>query len=145
MTIAEFCEGRNVDAQAIRKYIERHPEDFNGHTGKKGREITLDEIALEILEKKYPLPQLVQIIEDTESLKKLNKLQEEYIKLQNKWNEQSLLIAQAEAQKVLLEDKELQLQKEQERAEKLEQELARAKEENAKYKPSWFGFYKKVD
>lgn len=137
MTIAEFINGRNVDSQAVRRYIERHPDEFNGHTGKKGREITLDEVAIEILEKKYPLPQMVQVIEDTESIKKLTIMQEKFIELQERFNQQATVIAQAEAQKILLEDKEHQIQK-------LEQELALAKEENAKYKPSWFGLFKKV-
>lgn len=139
MTIAEFIKGRNIDAQVIRKCLERYSEDFQGHISKKSKEIILDEVAVEMLEKRYPMPQLIQVVEDKESREKLIKLHEEYKALLEKYNKQAMLIAQAEAQKLLLEDKELQLQK-------VEQELALAKEENAKYKPSWFfGLYKKVD
>lgn len=36
--------------------MERHSDDFVGHTGKKGCEITLDQHVISILEDKYPLP-----------------------------------------------------------------------------------------
>lgn len=121
MTIAEFCKGRNVDTQAIRKYIERHPDDFKGHTGKKGREITLDDHALAILEDKYPFPAPVEVIEDVEARRKLIQAQEMIIQLQTRLQDQTAAIAHAEATRMLLEDREEQLQRtydllEQERA-----------------------------
>lgn len=110
MTITEFCKSRNVDAQAIRKYIERHPVDFTGHTGKKGRAITLDNYAIKILEEKYPLPSPVEIIEDKETRLKLIQAQERIIQLQNKLQEQTTVIAQAESIKLLLQDRDQQIQ-----------------------------------
>jgi predicted nuclease with TOPRIM domain len=64
-----------------------------------------------LLEKQYPLPQMIQVVEDTESREKLIQAQELIIQLQKKINEQSQLIAQAEATKMLLEDKQVQLEK----------------------------------
>lgn len=54
---------------------------------------------------------MVQVVEDTESREKLIQAQELIIQLQKKINEQSQLIAQAEATKMLLEDKQVQLEK----------------------------------
>lgn len=123
MTITDFCKGRNVDAQAIRKYIDRHPDDFAGHTGKKGREVTLDDYALAILEDKYHFPAPVEVIEDTEARRKLIQAQEMIIQLQIRIQEQTAAIAQAEATKMLLEDKEVQLQRVYDQYDKLQIEL----------------------
>ncbi|PHU34084.1 hypothetical protein [Pseudobutyrivibrio ruminis] len=111
MTITEFAESRQVQPQAISRYIGRHPEKFNGHTEKKGKTVELDDIALELLEKKYPMPAPVQIIEDTESRQKLIKAQELIIQLQDKLMDAQSQIAEAEATKILLEDKNAQIEK----------------------------------
>lgn len=42
----------------------------------------LDDMAVELLDKKYPLPKLIQIIEDTDSRNKLLEAQREIIKIQ---------------------------------------------------------------
>lgn len=123
MTITDFCKNRNVDAQTIRKYIKRHSEDFTGHTGKKGREITLDEHALIALEDKYPFPAPVEVIEDVEARKKLIQTQEMIIQLQIRIQDQTVALAQAEAAKMLLEDKEQQLQRAYDQCDKLQREL----------------------
>lgn len=125
MTIAEFCRGRNVDSQTVRKYINRHSNDFKGHTGKDGREITLDNHALHILEDKYPLPSPIEVIDDIETRKKLIEAQEIIIRLQSKLQEQTMAIAQSEALKLLLEDREKQLQHSYDQCDKLQQELDR--------------------
>lgn len=146
MTVTEFLEGRTVERQAVTRYIERHSEDFQGHTSKKGREIELDEVAVGILEKKYPLQSLVQVIEDKESRQKLIKAQEYIIQLQEKINEQSLVIAQAESIKLLLDDKQHQLEMAEQREnewkesqKRTEEELNRVREELEKERnKSWF-------
>ena len=116
MTITEFCKGRGIDSQAVRKYIERHPEHFTGHTGKTGREITLDDHAIDILEDKYPFPRPVEIIKDTETMEKLLKAQETIIQLQAR-------LVRAETAKVLLEDRERQLQRAYDECDKLQHDL----------------------
>lgn len=173
MTINEFIKDRNVDPQAVRRYIERHPEEFENHLGKKGREIDLDEVAVEILDKKYPMQQIIQVVEDSESLTKLEKTQDllflayqekeqvyrDFVLLQKELNEKADLIAHAEyheqsmkikdeviaTKQQMLDDRELQLQKERERNQKAEQEIEKLKQELAKFKPTMFGRYKKVD
>lgn len=134
ITISEFADSRKVDRDTINAWIRKHPEvgDSCKMQGKdKVIDITSD--AYKILEKKYPLPQLVQIVEDTESRKKLIKAQELIIQMQGKMaelqekvSEQSMIIATAEATKVLLEDKEKQLK---DKEEALFREIERADRE----------------
>lgn len=146
MTVTEFLEGRTVERQAVTRYIERHSDEFQGHTSKKGREIELDEVAVGILEKKYPLQSLVEVIEDKESRQKLIKAQEYIIQLQEKINEQSLAIAKAESIQLLLEDKQHQLEMAEQREnewkesqKRTEEELNRVREELEKERnKSWF-------
>ena len=145
VTITEFLEGRTAERQAVTRYIERHKEEFKEHISKRGREIEIDDVAFAILEKKYPLQSLVQVIEDKDSRQKLIKAQEYIIQLQEKVNEQSLLIAKAESMQILLENKEHQLarseQRENEWKEKqkqTEEELNRVREELEKERnKSW--------
>ena len=145
MTITEFLNGRTVERQAVTRYIERHEEEFQGHTSRKGREIVLDEVAIDILDRKYPLQSLVEVVEDKESRQKLIKAQEYIIQLQEKINEQSLAIAKAESIQLLLEDKEHQLEMAEqrenewkERHERTEEELNKVREELEKERnKSW--------
>jgi TolA-binding protein len=129
MTITEFARARNVQAQTISIYIKRHEKLFKGHTSKAGKTIELDEVALKILDEKYPLPKPVEIIEDTESREKLIKAQELIIQLQDKLNQAQSKIAQAEATQLLLEDRTIQLKKADERIEKIEAESQELKNE----------------
>ena len=57
----------------------------------------------------YPLQKPIEVIEDTESRKKLILAQERIIQLQTQLSEKEQLIAQAEAVKLLLEDKKAEL------------------------------------
>ena len=77
MKIKDFIEGRNVTYQTVRKYIMNHPELFNGHIG-KANNIVLDDIALHLLEDKYPFPEPVQVIHDKEARDKLQEITEKY-------------------------------------------------------------------
>lgn len=130
MTITEFARSRNVQAQTISIYIKRHEKLFKGHTSKAGKTIELDEVALEILDEKYPLPKPVEIIEDTESREKLIKAQELIIQLQDKLNQAQSKIAQAEATQLLLEDRTIQLEKAESENKELKVENKELKAEN---------------
>lgn len=121
MLLIEFAESRNEKADTIRKYINRHKKEFEGLCSFSGAKMELNEKAVELLDKIYPLPRPIEIIEDTESRRKLIQLQEAYIQLQAKMVEATTQLAQAEATKLLLEDKEEQL-------EKAEQKLLKAEE-----------------
>ena len=80
MKISDFIDGRGVTYDTVRKYIVNHPELFKGHIGRTNN-IVLDDVAIEILEKKYPFPDPVQVIQDTEAREKLQALTEKYIKV----------------------------------------------------------------
>lgn len=134
MKIADFAEQRNVDRNAISQYIRRHPEIFEGHTEVVGKNLCVDEEALKELEDKYPLPQVVQVIEDTESRKKLIEAQQLIIQMKDQMLNMQKLVAQAEAKELLLEDRERQLkEKEQQlkqaqtREQDLQQEISEFK------------------
>ena len=105
MKISEFIKGRRVERQALTRYINRHSELFAGHIVKNGKEIELDDVAVEILNNKYPLQQLVQIVEDTESIKKLAAANEKIAKLQEVIGQQKELLLKADNQIQLLEYK----------------------------------------
>lgn len=77
MKIKQFIEGRNISYDTVRKYIVNNAERFKGHVGKSNN-IILDEVAIKILEEKYPLPSPVQIVKDTAAREKLQELQEKY-------------------------------------------------------------------
>lgn len=150
MTITEFCKGREVDSQAVRRYIERHPEEFEGHTGKKGRETTLDDEAFRILEQKYPLAKPVQIINGADpeeyaaALKKIGQLQETIIKLQQARQEDLQKLAAAEATQILLEDKEEALRELKEEYDYEREKRGEAEAELKTFRKSIFGLYRKV-
>lgn len=107
-----FAEQRNEKPDTIRKYINRHMEDFEGHFEIKGKQMELDEVAAGLLEQKYPLPRPVQVVngvdpeEYADALKKISQLQEAVIKLQQARQEDLQKLAAAEATQILLEDKE---------------------------------------
>ena len=96
MKVTDFLKGREVERQAVTRYINRHEEIFKGHTEKVGKEIELDSVAVEELEKVYPLPKPVTLINGVPH--------EEFIRVQNE-----LIMAQkvvGELQNRLLEAQE---------------------------------------
>ncbi len=107
--LKDFAKERNVNTDALTAYIRRHKEDFKGHTKTKDKKMEIDKTAYELLDKIYPLPRPIEIVEDKESREKLLKAQEYIIQLQAKINEQALQIAEANNIKLLLEDKTSQL------------------------------------
>lgn len=123
MTISEFAASRGVMPQVISIFIKRHPKEFKGHIIQKGKSKELDEVALGVLDTHYPLPAPVQVIEDTESRKELIKTQKLIIQLQERLQDATMQIAEAEATKMLLEDKQGQLDKAEETIGKLSNEV----------------------
>lgn len=114
MNISEFARSRGIEPQTVRHYVNDH-EYIKKHTKKVGKTVELSDEAIELLDKIYPLPRPVQLMNgvDPDEHKavqdKLTAAQDFIIKLQNKMMEDQKLLAQAEAQKQLLEDKEAQL------------------------------------
>lgn len=123
MILIEFAKSRNEKPDTIRKYINRHPEQFAGHISKSGNKMELDSVAQELLEEVYPLPRPVEVIVDTESREELIRMQKLLIQAQQEMMRMQTLVAQAEAQKILLEDKESQLNDAREEIKELRAEL----------------------
>lgn len=129
VTITQFAEERHEDRDTINAFIRKHPE-IKCHVSRQGKNTVIDTESdgYKALEKQYPLPQLVQVIEDTESRQKLIKAQEVIIQLQGQLTEASKQIAQAEAMKLLLEDSKNQLEDSKNQLEKAENRLIKAEE-----------------
>lgn len=110
MILKDFAKERNENPHTIATYIRRHPEEFEGHTEMKGNRLVLDDYALGLLDKVYPLPKPVEIIIDHESRDMLILAQNEISRLKDKMLEMQSQIALAEAAQMLLEDKKVELE-----------------------------------
>ena len=133
LKITDFADARNVDRNAVTQYIRRHDDLFKGHTKVKANCMFVDDEAVILLEKKYPLPRPIEVVEDIETIKELSETRKELAKaekrieeIQKQLLEASKQIAQAEATQMLLEDKEAQLEREYERSAKAEARIASA-------------------
>lgn len=83
MNISEFARDRGLKPTTVSLYIRRHPDEFNGHTrpSGNGNSLELDDIALELLDKKYPRKeQPVQILEHDPELERKIQEQNEVIR-----------------------------------------------------------------
>lgn len=144
MKVTDFLKGRDVERQAVTRYINRHEEIFKGHTEKVGKEIELDSVAVEELEKVYPYPKPVTIINGI-SQEELIRVQNELImsqqrtsELQNRLLEAQEKIAVAKATEMLLEDKTKHIAELEAKEEAKEQEIRALQEELAKERSkSW--------
>lgn len=141
MNLTEFAESREIRINALSNYISRHPDLFKNHVKRIGKTVELDEDAIKILNTKYPVPKPVQIIkgipqeEYNSVLKKAEILAEKLAmandmiaKIQTERIEEQKELADLKSKKILLEDKELQLKKAEDKAaqsEKEKQELLR--------------------
>lgn len=111
MKVTDFLKGREVERQAVTRYINRHEEIFKGHIEKVGKEIELDSVAVEELEKVYPLPKPVTLVNGVpheEFIRVQNELimaQKVVGELQKRLLEAQEQIATAKATELLLEDK----------------------------------------
>lgn len=111
MTITEFAKSRNIEPQAVSRYLNRH-EELKKQCRKEGKNLLLTDDVLRVLDEKYPIPKPTIIMngvpeeEHRDALEKLLKAQELIIQLQNELTDQKLLQAENEAQKLLLEDRE---------------------------------------
>jgi hypothetical protein len=121
--IKDFAESHNVGDKAVSRWMKLHHIEYD-------REKGLTEEQISLLEKQYPLPQPIQIVEDIETKNKLVEAQNALILTQ-----QALISAQAkintlESEKLLLESNS-------------EKEISGLKQEISSFKKTWFGLYKK--
>ena len=101
--IQEFIQGRNVKYGTVIQYIKRHSDVFKNHTGRSKGKVELDEFAVAELEKIYPFPQPVEVIEDFEARKALIEAQQKIIDLQEQLNKALPMLAEAKYRESLLE------------------------------------------
>lgn len=145
MKTSEFLQGRDVERQALTRYINRHPELFKNHIKKDGKEIDLDDEAVAILDEVYPLIKPVELINGVpkevhiqlqNELIKTQKENSELMKALLKVNEQ---LAIANTEKLLLEEKAKQFEELKEQNKSISDELSVTKVELEKEKSkSWW-------
>jgi hypothetical protein len=109
MTVLEFCSIRGIQTQRVLKYIQRNPENFEGHTSKNGQYMEIDDDAFAILDKKYPIPSEVIPSPSAELMAELDRAKNMIIQLQADAIVHEKLLAKAELDKLLLEERNLQL------------------------------------
>ena len=120
MNISEFAEERGRKTGTVSKYIREHPKEFEGHVTQAGKSIILDEIAVSILDAKYPMPKPVTIIGGIpkeehyhvvqEKDREIQKLQQQLIALQNESSKMQYRLGQLELLEDLTQQKDEQLQ-----------------------------------
>lgn len=143
MNLTEFLEGRTAKQNAVSNWMKAHSELFRGHTRRVGKFLELDDVAVEILDKKYPRPAPVQVIEDTDALKRLSEAQETIIKLQAMLSEYKGIEARLEASQSVLEARQALLDDKEKQLESLKEQNHTLQNELGSYKKSLFGFYRK--
>lgn len=148
MKITEFLQGRNVERQAVTRYINRHDEIFKNHVKKDGKELDLDIMAVEALEEVYPLEMPVNVINGV-PMESFVKIQNELIMSQKKVEslQVQLLdvqkqIATAKAQELLLEDKTNQISELKEQIDLKNDEIENLKAQLSEEKSK--GFFAKI-
>lgn len=144
MKISEFLQGRSVARQAVTRYINRHDETFKNHVKKDGKELDLDMVAIEALEKIYPLEMPVNVIDGVPK-ESFIKIQNELIASQKKIEglQGQLLdvqeqIAVAKAQELLLEDRTNQVSELKEQIDLKNNEIESLKEQLSEEKSKGF-------
>lgn len=147
VNISDFAVSRGVDRDTVTAYIRNHPE-IQACTTRNGKNlaIDLDSTGYALLEKQYPLPQLIQVVQDEELKERVHELQERLLQsqqtiitLQSKLNENQFLLAEKEAVQLLLEDRTEQLQHERSQVEAYRQEVRELQEKlTAEKSKSWW-------
>lgn len=105
ISITDFASNRGHDRDTVNAYIRNHPE-IQKETVKKGksRYIDTETKAYQLLDKKYPLPKPVEVIEDTEARRQLVEAQQLIIRLQQQLVEAAPKIAWVEQNHQMIDD-----------------------------------------
>lgn len=133
MTLSEFARERNQDVSAIKMYMKRHGMEYDRTNG-------LTDKQLDSLDKQYPLPKPVTVVDGIperdyiDALERLEKAKDKMFELQNKLFDVQLQISEQKSDKLLLEEKTENLKKElMEKADeisKLREQLTDVQKEN---------------
>lgn len=126
MLVTEFLQGRHVNRQSVTRYIQRHAAEFKGHTRMKGKELDLDEFAVQLLNEQYPM--ILNVVEDNYRDKyetAIEKLAAAYEQL----SEAQKVVAEAVEFRITTEQKMLVLEDKANKVETLEEQLKAAERE----------------
>lgn len=145
MNTTDFANSRNVQPQTVMKYIYRHKQAFKGHVKKVDRLTILDEVAIEILDKKYPLPKPVEVVVDVETLKELADARKELNLLYKELSNYKALQQLCSSMKLEIEQTSCKVEEQAQRIQHLSNEVAIKDHELSKYQKTVFGLYKKKD
>ena len=118
MTLKEFAESRNVEYNALMQWLYRRP-NLREQMEKDGKSYILDPESkvYEILDKKYPFPRPIQIVQDEEARAELAAAQKKIQELQEKLLQAAPQLARLETMDLLLEQREQELEKARDEAE----------------------------
>ena len=130
MTLKEFAESRNVEYNTLMQWLYRRP-DLREQMSKEGKSYILDPESevYEILDKKYPFPRPIQIVQDEEARAELAMAQKKIQELQDRLLQVAPQLARLETMDLLLEQREQELEKAKMDAEEKRAEAAGLKEE----------------
>lgn len=129
LKLSDFAKSRGVNRDTITQYIRRNKEQFEGHTKVDGKWMELDQVAEELLDKKYPLPHPVEIVEDTESRRQLILAQQRIIQLQQELAAAKDTIALTTKNEFLLEQKEKEVKEQKKQLETQQNDLEKIRQE----------------
>ena len=111
MTLSEFARERNQDVSAIKMYMKRHGMEYDRTNG-------LTDKQLDSLDKQYPLPKPVTVVDGIperdyiDALERLDRAKDKMFELQNKLFDAQLQISEQKSDRLLLEEKTENLKKE---------------------------------
>ena len=132
MKVADFALQHNVEKNAVFQYIRRHADEFEGHTGIENKSMVIDDVAVELLSKKYPMP--VEVVQDTEAREELRIAMERIDILQQRidiYQQQIIELLQkttaVDTQQFLLEDRNKQIEELKETGERYAREAQETK------------------
>ena len=118
VNINDFAASHGVKANAVRQYIYRHPEiqaliqEAGEGEQQNGVSMILGDEAIELLEKKYPNPRPVEVVEDVETHRKLEAALAEINRLQKENADTRIALTKAQGELAAIEDKSSRLEAE---------------------------------
>ena len=130
MKLVDFCSIRNIQTQTASKYIERHPEIFEGHISKNGKLTVLDEEAEKILTEKYPIKPIEVSEEQMKWIQELLEKEKEINSLKSNINNLLTEMNSLSGIQYLLEAKTSELEEIKEDSKKLERSIFDLEKQN---------------
>ena len=130
MKLIDFCSIRTIQVQTVSRYIERHPELFEGHVSKDGQYSVLDEIAENILAEKYPIKPVEVSGEQLKLLQELLEKEKEINLLKSNINNLLSEMNKLSGVQYLLESKTSELEEIKEDSKKLERSIFDLEKQN---------------